>query len=274
MVIKDYKDGKIINGDCFDVIDRLVSENVKVDSIICDLPYNTTDCKWDCEIDLDIMWEKLNGIVSKGCPIVMFGSQPFTTKLIASNISNFREEVVWLKNKAGSGLFAKQKHIKIHENIIVFCNDGKYTFNPQKWGVEDKEFLTQRKTFKDIDFNNNLYSSMTRQHHKDDGTRNPISVVAYRVPINPAHSKQYKSEIDVRIHETQKPILLMDYLVKTFSNKGDVVLDFTAGSCTLAVACIQNSRKFICIEKDVNNYNNAVTRIDAVYRNARGKLKF
>ena len=258
-----YKQGRIINGDCLDIMDELIKEGIKVDCVITDLPYNTTACKWDKEvINLEEMWAKLNKLTKDNTPIVRFGSQPFTTKLISSNIKNFREEIIWLKNKAGSGLQAKQKHIKIHENILVFSKSGSYTFKPQKWGVEEKEFLTQRKTSKEVEVGNNIYSKMTKTQKVDDGTRNPVSIVSYRVPFTPSKSKTYSKEIDIRIHETQKPLKLLEYLINSFSNQNELVLDITAGSMSLAHACINTNRRFICIEKDEHYYNVGINRIN------------
>ena len=133
----------LYNDDCFNILPTLE----KVDLVLTDLPYGSTACEWDDILPLDLMWDNINRVIKDNGAILLFGSQPFTSKLIMSNIGMFREEIIWLKNKAGSGFQFKQKHIKIHENIIVFSKKGKYTFNPQKWLVEKKEFLTQRKTF-------------------------------------------------------------------------------------------------------------------------------
>lgn len=136
---------------------------MQVDSIITDIPYGTTSCSWDVVIPFDEMWDRINKLIKKNCPVILFGSQPFTSQLINSNIKNFKEEVIWLKNKGGSGLQAKQRHIKIHENIVVFCNENKYTYNPQKWEVKEKEFLTQRKTMSDYGMGNNIYNGLTKK---------------------------------------------------------------------------------------------------------------
>lgn len=158
----------------------------------------------------------------------------------------------------------KQKHLKVHENIIVFSKSGAYTYNPQKWEIKEKEFLTQRKTMSIYGESNNIYGSMKRNRKPDDGTRNPISVVAYKTPITPSKTKTYSSDIDIRVHETQKPILLMDYLVKTFSNEDDIVLDFCMGSGTTGVSCLKNNRRFIGIELNEHHYYTATERISCV----------
>lgn len=245
-------------------MDSLIEQEIKVNSVICDIPYGTTACSWDEIIPFKEMWDRLDKITYNNSPIVLFSSQPFTSKLIESNINHFREELIWLKNKSASGMAAKQKHLKVHENIVVFAKIGSYTYNPQKWKVEEKEFLTQRKTMSIYGESNNVYGNLKRNRKPDDGTRNPISVVAYKVPITTAKTKTYSSDIDIRYHPTQKPLLLMEYLVKTFSNENDIVLDFAMGAGTTGVACMNLNRKFIGIELKNEYYNMAKKRIKEV----------
>lgn len=245
-------------------MDSLIKLEIKVNSVICDIPYGTTACSWDEIIPFKEMWDRLDKITYDSSPIVLFSSQPFTSKLIESNIDYFREELIWLKNKSASGMVAKQKHLKVHENIVVFAKSGSYTYNPQKWEVKEKEFLTQRKTMSIYGESNNVYGNLKRYRKPDDGTRNPISVIAYKVPVTPAKTKTYSSNIDIRYHPTQKPLLLMEYLVKTFSNENDIVLDFTMGAGTTGVACINLNRRFIGIELKDEYYNMAERRIREV----------
>lgn len=209
------------------------------------------------------MWESYNRVIKDNGVVVLFGSQPFTTLLISSNISNFKEELIWLKNKAGSGLQANQKHIKIHENIIVFCNQAKYTYNPQKWLIAEKEFITQRKTFKENEYiGNQIYGATTRTRKKDTGERNPISIVSCKTPFTPAKTKTYNTEIDLRFHPTQKPVALCEYLIKTYTNEGDTVLDNCMGSGTTGVAALNTNRNFIGIELNEKYFNIAKKRIE------------
>jgi site-specific DNA-methyltransferase (adenine-specific) len=237
-------------------------EDKSIDMIFCDLPYGTTACAWDSVIPFEPLWNHYKRIIKDDGAIILTASQPFTTKLINSNIENFKEEIIWLKNKSGNGLQANQKHIKVHENILVFSYSGKYKFNPQKWGVEEKEFLTQRKTLSMYGEGNNIYGSMPMQRKLDDGTRNPISVVAYRVPHNPSKTKTYSKDVDIRLHETQKPLLLLEYLVESFSNEGDLVLDNCFGSGTTMIACINKNRNFIGFELQEEYYKLAKERIN------------
>lgn len=154
--------------------------------------------------------------------------------------------------------------MKIHENICVFAKTGDYTFNPQKWLVEDKEFLTQRKTFIENEYiGNNIYGATHRTRREDDGTRYPISIVSAKTPHSPSYTKTYDKDIDIRIHPTQKPIALLLYLVKTFTNEGDTVLDNCMGSGTTAIACIKENRHFVGFELNKEYYEKAVKRIEA-----------
>ena len=181
-------------------------------------------------------------------PNIHFLEKPEECPRCGAASFEFREEIIWLKNKAGNWLQAKQKHIKVHEKIIVFSKSRKYTFNPQKWLVDKKEFLTQRKTFKELEVGNNIYNKMVKKQKPDTGERNPISIVSVRVPFTPSKTKIYSVEIDLRLHPTQKPLALMEYLIKTYTNEGDLVLDFTCWSWTTLVACEKLNRRWIGIE--------------------------
>lgn len=223
---------------------------------------STTACSWDNVIPFEPLWEQYERVIKDNGAIVLTASQPFTSALVMSNPKWFREEVIWLKNKGGSGLQAKQKHIKVHEAVLVFSKTGKYKYNPQKWEVKEKQFLTQRTTLSMYGETNTIYGNVPRTRKKDDGTRNPISVVPFPVPITPAKSKIYSNEIDLRLHPTQKPVALFEYLIKTYTNEGETVLDNCAGSFTTAVACDNTNRNWICIEKEEEYCNIGLTRIN------------
>ena len=254
-------DLKVYCDDCLNVLPKLVKDKVIVDAVITDIPYGTIGCEWDTIIPFEDMWNFLHKICPNG-PIVLFAKQPFTSKLIMSNITEFRENIEWLKNKSGSGFQYKQKHINVLEDIIVFCSKSSYTYNPQKWLIAEKEFITQRKTFAEVEVGNNIYSKIKRVRKVDTGERNPINIVSCRVPFTPAKTKKYENDnIDLRYHPTQKPLELMEYLIKTYSNEGDTVLDFTMGSGTTGVACKNLNRNFIGIEKEVEYYNIACNRM-------------
>ena len=248
------------HGDCLEVMKQIPDKSI--DAIITDPPYGTTACNWDSVIPFNLMWEQLNRIIKPDGAIVLFGSEPFSSNLRMSNINNYKEDVVWLKNKSSNGFQIEQKHLKVHENIMVFANQTKYKFNPQKWLVQEKEFLTQRKTLKEFECGNNVYGSAKRVRKLDDGTRNPISIITASVPITMAKNKTYGSDIDVNYHPTQKPIAIMEYIVKSFTNESDTVLDFTMGSCSTGIACINTNRNFIGIELDENYFNISLKRVE------------
>lgn len=250
----------LYNGDCIEEMNKLVEKGNFVDTVITDIPYGTTQCSWDSVIPFEDMWDCLHKICPKG-PIILFAKQPFTSSLIMSNINEYRESITWLKNKSGNGFGYTQKHIAVLEDIVVFCKESKYTFNPQKWLVDSKEFMTQRKTFKEVEVGNNIYNKITRVRKVDTGERNPINIVSCRVPFTPSKDKKYSKDVDLRVHPTQKPIELMEYLVKTFSNENDTVLDFTMGSGSTGVACKNLNRNFIGIEKSDKYFEIAKNRI-------------
>ena len=207
---------ELYNGECSEVMDELNRKGVKVNAIITDPPYGTVACPWDNIIPFKEMWKSLDLLkINSNVLVVLFGKQPFTSNLIMSNAKEYREIVVWLKNKAGNGFQSNQKHIQVLEDIIVFSSNGTFTYNPQKWLVAEKEFLTQRKTFKDVDVGNNIYAPMKMTRKKDNGERYPINIISCRVPFNPSESKTYSDNVDIRYHPTQKPVKLMEYLVKT-----------------------------------------------------------
>lgn len=250
---------ELIHGDCLVEMQRIPDKSV--DMVLCDLPYGTTACKWDVIIPFDKLWEQYRRIVKDNGAIVLFGSQPFTSMLVASNANNYREELIWLKNKPASGLMYDKRHLKIHENIIVFSFAPNYTYNPQKWLVDKKEFLTQRKTFKENEYiGNNIYGKTTRTRKPDDGTRNPISILSCRTPHSSSYSKSYTFE-EIRFHPTQKPVVLLEYLIKTYSNEGDTILDNTMGSGSTMVACVNTKRNGIGIELDDNYFKIAQERV-------------
>lgn len=240
-------------GDCLELMKEIPGKSINL--ILTDLPYGITQCSWDFDLPLKILWEQWYRILKEDGVILLTSIQPYTTTLIASNLKGFREEIIWLKNRAGNGLLSNQRHIKVHESVLIFSKKTNYTFNPQKWLVDKKEFLTQRKTFKEKEFGNNIYDKIIKMRPDDTSNlRNPISVISCRVPFTTSKSKTYSNKIDIRLHPTQKPLELFEYLINTYSNTNDTILDCCAGSGTTAIACININRKYICIEKDVESF--------------------
>jgi site-specific DNA-methyltransferase (adenine-specific) len=250
---------ELLHGDCLELMKGIPDNSI--DLVLCDLPYGTTACAWDAVIPFEPLWEQYKRVTKDNSPIVLFSTQPFTTMLIYSNIKWFREEIIWLKNRGGSGLHSDKRHIKTHENIVVFAK-GSYTFNPQKWEVGDKKFLVHRKVFDYGYAKNNIYGNIRDIKKPDDGTRNPISVVSYEVPFSPSKSREYDSSVDIRYHPTQKPVALLEYLIRTYSNDGNIVLDNTMGCGSTGVACANTGRGFIGIEMDSGYCDIAEKRIN------------
>ena len=241
---------ELYNGDCLEVMDKLIKEGVKVDCILTDPPYGTTACKWDSVIPFDKMWERLNKLIKPNGAIVLFGSQPYTSNLIVSNIKNFKYEWIWHKNKGGNPLNAKKMPMKQHENICVFYKKAP-TYNPQleerygsgkdraKYKIQGGRFKEDR-VYGEVDniIRNTQYSEL----------RNPQTVQFFNVERG--------------LHPTQKPVDLLEYLIKTYTNENELILDFTMGSGSTGVACMNTNRKFIGIELDENYFNIAKQRIE------------
>jgi site-specific DNA-methyltransferase (adenine-specific) len=235
----------LYRGDCLEVMDRLIEDGVKVDSIITDPPYGTTACKWDSVIPFDEMWLRLNKLIKPNGAIVLFGSEPFSSALRMSNIKNYKYDWVWNKRLAGNVFLAKSQPMKIHENILVF-NSSKESFYPIKTDLE------KVRNYKD------KYGGGESFGKKGTGDK-----------VHTTKGKNPKSIIDIsnanrkgNTHPTQKPVALMEYLIKTYTNEGELVLDFTMGSGTTGVACKNLGRDFIGIEMDDKYFDIAKKRIE------------
>lgn len=229
-------------GDCLEVLPTL-SDN-SVDMVLVDLPYGTTACKWDSIIPLDKLWEQYNRICKKDGVMVFTAAQPFTTILAASNLDNFRYEWIWEKPQGTNPMNAKVMPLKSHENILVFYRK-KPVYNPQMW------YSTPYSGFSsDTSKIGEVYGEAQSKHRDNpDGSRYPKTVLKY---------KQEKG-----LHPTQKPVDLMEYFIKTYTNTGDVVLDNTMGSGSTGVAAVRCGREFIGIEMDSKYYEIAKERIES-----------
>lgn len=251
---------KIYKEDCLEGMRRIPDGSV--DAIICDLPYGTTCCKWDSVIPFEPLWEQYERITKNNAPIILFGSQPFTSQLVTSNIKCFREELIWVKNKSASGLSSANRHLKIHEDIIVFSYSSYYTYNPIKWEVAD-DFVIRRRTLEIAEETNNIIGIKVRSRVRkvDDGSRFPISILPFKVPYSAKKSSKRK-EGDFRVHPTQKPVELIRYLIRTYSNPGNTILDNCIGSGTTAIAAMREGRHFIGFELNEEYFGKAVERIE------------
>ena len=233
---------KLLLGDCLKILPTFKDNSV--DLLLVDLPYGTTACKWDSIIPLDKLWEQYNRICKEDAAMVFTAAQPFTTILAASNLSNFRYEWIWEKPQGTNPMNAKVMPLKSHENILVFYRK-KPVYNPQMW------YSTPYSGFSsDTSKIGEVYGEAQSKHRDNpDGSRYPKTVLKY---------KQEKG-----LHPTQKPVDLMEYLIKTYTNPGDVVLDNTMGSGSTGVAAVRCGREFIGIEMDSKYYEIAKERIES-----------
>ena len=235
-------------GDCLEVMKTI--EDNSIDAIITDPPYGTTACKWDSVIPFDFMWEQLNRIIKPNGAIVLFSAQPFTSALVMSNPKMFRYDYTWDKKKLTGVLNAKKMPLRRHEDICVFYKKLP-TYNPQK------KYNGKKTGIKKHIVNSENYSKTDKINtYKDDGSRYPTSIIdSINGVINNSKEKVK--------HPTQKPILLMEYLIKTYTNEGETVLDFTMGSGTTMVACKNTNRHGIGIEKEEKYFKIAKERINS-----------
>lgn len=248
-LVRDYfkntmDSGYFINGDCFKVMRGLIESGVKVDAIICDLPQGITRNSWDNELDLDVMWDLVKSIRKNvNTPIIFFSNQPYTTKLIASNFKMFKYCKYWKKDRPSGFLNAKKQPLRDVEDIVVFY-EKQCTYNPQMW--EGKPLHGMGSKFMDVKNNNNNYNTFASHKNpsalrEGDTKKYPRQLMEYNRPHPP-------------IHPTQKPTDLLIDLINTYTNEGDIVLDFTAGVLSTAKACSKVNRKFIAIELDENYF--------------------
>lgn len=240
-------------GDCLELMCDLPENSI--DLILCDLPYGTTACKWDSVLPFDELWFNYSRVLTDRGAIVLTCAQPFTTALIASNMDMFKYCWIWVKSRKGDVFNAKNKPLRGHEEIAVFSkgttankSDRRMTYNPQ--GVRQCD-VTRTNTRKDRAF------VSIRPSHKDryrqTQTGYPDSVLRFDNDVG-------------TVHPTQKPVALMEYLIKTYTNEGDTVLDNCMGSGTTGVACANTNRKFIGMELDSDYFRIARRRIAEAYK--------
>jgi len=232
---------KLYNADCFDIMPMIADKSV--DAIITDPPYGTTACKWDSIIPFEPMWEHLNRIIKPNGAIVLFGSEPFSSALRMSNIKNYKYDWIWHKERLTNPLNIKFQPAKTYEIISIF---NKHNFYP----IMDKRDEKNKRNNKPRLNNSNITNtSLFCEHSK--GNNDEKYPDAIRNFISVRNGK----------HPTQKPVPLIEYLIKTYTLENETVLDFTIGSGTTAVACINTGRNVIGIEKEKKYYDIAVKRI-------------
>ncbi|QDP67519.1 MAG: putative modification methylase [Prokaryotic dsDNA virus sp.] len=238
----------LMQGDCLDRMKEI--ESGSVDMILTDPPYGTTACKWDSVIDFDLMWEQLKRIIKPNGAIVMTASQPFTSALIMSNPKQFRHNLVWDKVSPTGHLNAKKKPLLRHEDVVLFSpvRHGNFTYNPEmrKGKYRNKSPVRSTDNVKD-----RCYGTVKHKADNFNDDYYPTSI----------HQHSTGNRLN-KVHPTQKPVALMEYLIKTYTNEAETVLDFTMGSGSTGVACKNLNRKFIGIELDETYFNIAKNRIE------------
>ena len=243
---------QLFHGDCLEILADLPDKSV--DLVVNDPPYGTTSLKWDEVLDFEEVWKQLARIMKPKTHAIFFGSQPFTSKLIVSNERWFKYELIWNKNKCGSPGLAKYRPLKVHENIIVFANGGAATYNPIM--ETGNPYLRECKTEEGYGtgtnthgygFGNNKVMKM-----ENSGTRYPKSILHA--------SRNFSAQQTV--HSTQKPTNILNWLIMTYSNPGETVLDFTMGAGSTGVAAKMTGRNFIGVERDTEYFQVARERIN------------
>ena len=239
---------QLINGDCLEEMKNISDKSI--DMILCDLPYGTTKNKWDCIIPFDKLWEQYNRVIKDNGAIVLFGNGIFTAELIISNKKMWRYNLVWDKVLPSGFLNAKKMPMRNHEDVCVFYKKLP-TYNPQMWIGEECHSRGNviGKSQKDFSRNTN-YGDFSAVETKGN-LKYPKSILTF--------SKPHPS---ISIHPTQKPVELLEWLIKTYTNEGETVLDNCMGSGSTGVACVNTNRKFIGIELDQEYYKIAKDRIN------------
>lgn len=241
---------RIYNEDCFDTFARISPSSV--DLVLCDPPYGTTQCSWDSVIPIDRMWREIERVLKPNGVTVLTAMQPFSSALVMSNPKAFKYEWIWRKSKVTGVLNAKHMPIRVHEQVLVFYRQ-RCTYNAQglKYLNESKEHRGQREG----------YGEFNPGEYLQEFTNWPVDVI------------EIPSSGIVHGHPTEKPVKLMEYFIKTYTNPGETVLDFTMGSGTTGVACMHLGRKFIGCDSDTEHgyFETARLRIMAAHRNNWGK---
>lgn len=235
----------LLNGDCLELMNDI--NNHSIDMILADLPYGITSNKWDSMIPLEPLWEHYWRILKPTGVIALTASQPFSSILVSSQIKYFKHEWIWIKNRGSNFANTVREPFKEHEQVLIFSK-GKWTYNKQ---MQERTGTGASRV--KYDFNTITESENYRKFDRPSSAKGK----ELRVP-----SSWQKFNTEVGLHPTQKPVGLFEYLIKTYTNEGELVLDNTMGSGTTGIACINLKRNFIGIEKDESYYNVALNRIN------------
>ncbi len=251
---------EILLGDCLELMKDI--PNGSIDMILCDLPYGTTACKWDTIIPFEPLWAQYKRVIKDNGAIVLTSSQPFTSALVMSNPKWFKCEWIWKKHKGTNIYGVKREPLKIHESCLIFAK-GKYTYNPQM--TEGKPY--KKRGSHNIGKSDGLIIANKKVGYSkdfDSSKRYPVSIQEFS-----NHNQK-----DNSFHPTQKPIPLFEYLIRTYSNEGDLILDNCAGSGTTAIACLKTNRQFIVMEKEQKYYDIILKRVGDFNKNFEPQTLF
>ena len=254
------KNVTLIHGDCLEKMKDIPDGSV--DMVMTDPPYGTTACEWDSIITLEPMWEQLKRVIKPNGAIVMTASQPFTTTLIASNIKEYKATWYWKKERGTNFVQAKRYPMRVIEDCVVFCQSTP-TYNPKMRDVSPYKHVMPKKS--------NSGSQHMDSDSVDENGNRLYKTYNKAYPINVLEIPRDNMAKGKSFHPTQKPVALMEYLIKTYTNEGETVLDFAMGSGTTGVACVNLNRKFIGIELNEFYFDDACNRIDPTYRKPEDK---
>lgn len=239
--LKEFEN-KVFNNDCYEVLPFIESNSI--DLILTDPPYNTTNCKWECDIDIQRLFEHFKRIIKSTGTIVVFGNNPFSARVIMNNLDIYKYSCVWVKPNSTSPNLAKKQPMRRYEDIMVF-QKGCGTYNPVMSQGKPYKWKSKRSG-----------GEATKISYKEDRS---IENSGFRYPTNVFEFAQERG-----LHSTQKPVPLFEYIIKMYTNEGDIVFDPFSGSGTSAIASIKSQRKFICIEKDKDIFEKSVKRIENI----------
>lgn len=253
---------KLHLGDCLEIMPSIPGGSV--DMILCDLPYGTTACKWDSIIPLNLMWDEYNRIIKYNGVIALFATQPFTTKLASSQLDKLKVNLVWNKIKAGNFAQANKQPLKVHEDILIFYAKQPF-YNPQKIKLDKPQTRhLGKKSINKIERKEagGIGGIIKYSDNYEPDKKHPTTVITFK-------KDNYKNNC---FHPTQKPIILLEYLIKTYTLEGQTILDNCMGSGSTGVACVNLNRKFIGIEKEEKYFEIASKRIEESKISKQGTL--
>lgn len=237
---------ELLQGDCLELMKSIPKGSI--DMILCDLPYGITRCRWDTVIPLAPLWEQYKRVIKCNGAIVLFSAQPFTSELIMSNRKMYRYEWIWHKSQPKGHLNAKRQPLRAHENIEIFYKKLP-VYNPQMTHGHKRIVCTRKYTRENTGAS--CYGREVRNNHYDSTDRYPVDILTYS-----------SGDRTKRYHTTQKPVELLEYLIRTYTNEGDVVLDNCMGGGSTGIACLYSGREFIGMEIDPEIYRIAKERIE------------